>query len=95
MLEKLLPIDDDHWIEDESGQRVFKVDSMATVRDKFVPWPGPEIATAVTLAALCTALGCAPGDLLDVDTTRVARRPGRPSPKVARGTFHAAAVTRR
>jgi hypothetical protein len=42
-----------------------------------------------TLAALCTALECTPNDLLDVDTTPVARpaAPPRPAeqPKAARG----------
>ena len=43
-----------------------------------------------TLAALCTALECGPGDLLEVDTTPVApqaqipRQP-RPEPMAARG----------
>jgi uncharacterized protein YxjI len=37
MREKLLSIGDDFWIEDESGQRVFKVDGKAMrVRDTFV-----------------------------------------------------------
>ena len=37
MQEKLLSIGDDYWIEDESGQRVFKVDGKAVrVRDTFV-----------------------------------------------------------
>src|SRR5512132_3970541 len=42
-----------------------------------------------TLAALCTALECSPGDLIEVDTTPVAATPKpaatRPAPKVARG----------
>lgn len=42
-----------------------------------------------TLAALCTALDCTPNDLIEVDTTPVARavEPARrkPQPKVARG----------
>ena len=43
-----------------------------------------------TLAALCTALECSPGDLIEVDTTPVAATPKpaaatRPTPKVARG----------
>lgn len=42
-----------------------------------------------TLAALCTALQCAPGDLFEVDTTPV-QKAGKPTrrsaePKVARG----------
>jgi uncharacterized protein YxjI len=37
MQQKLLAIGDDYWIEDESGQRVFKVDGKAIrVRDTFV-----------------------------------------------------------
>lgn len=37
MREKLLSIGDDYWIEDESGQRVFKVDGKALrMRDTFV-----------------------------------------------------------
>ena len=37
MREKLLSIGDDYWIEDESGERVFKVDGKAVrVRDTFV-----------------------------------------------------------
>ena len=37
MQEKLVSIGDDYWIEDESGQRVFKVDGKAVrVRDTFV-----------------------------------------------------------
>jgi uncharacterized protein YxjI len=37
MQEKLLPIGDDYWIDDESGQRAFKVDGKAVrVRDTFV-----------------------------------------------------------
>jgi uncharacterized protein YxjI len=37
MREKLLSIGDDYWIEDESGQRAFKVDGKAVrVRDTFV-----------------------------------------------------------
>ena len=37
MQEKLLSIGDDYWIEDDSGQRVFKVDGKAVrVRDTFV-----------------------------------------------------------
>jgi len=37
MQQKLLSIGDDYWIEDESGQRVFKVDGKAVrVRDTFV-----------------------------------------------------------
>jgi hypothetical protein len=43
-----------------------------------------------TLAALCTALECSPGDLIEVDTTPVAATPKpaaatRPAPKAARG----------
>ena len=42
-----------------------------------------------TLAALCTALGCTPNDLIEVDTTPVAAvmEPVRrtPEPKAARG----------
>lgn len=43
-----------------------------------------------TLAALCTALECAPGDLLEVDTTPVAQAAPkpvavRPEPQAARG----------
>jgi DNA-binding Xre family transcriptional regulator len=43
-----------------------------------------------TLAALCTALGCSPSDLIEVDTTPVAATPTpaaatRPAPKAARG----------
>jgi len=42
-----------------------------------------------TLAALCTALECGPGDLIEVDTTPVtpAARPPRPraEPRAARG----------
>ena len=42
-----------------------------------------------TLAALCTALGCGPGDLLEVDTTPVAaptvQRPRQQPPVAARG----------
>ena len=43
-----------------------------------------------TLAALCTALECAPGDLLEVDTTPVVRAAPkpvavRPEPQAARG----------
>ena len=47
MQEKLLSIGDDYWIEDESGQRVFKVDGKAVrVRDTFVleDAPGSELA---------------------------------------------------
>ncbi len=37
MREKLLSIGDDYWIEDESGQRAFKVDGKAArIRDTFV-----------------------------------------------------------
>ncbi len=37
MQEKLLSIGDDYWVEDETGQRVFKVDGKAVrVRDTFV-----------------------------------------------------------
>jgi uncharacterized protein YxjI len=37
MREKLLSIGDDYWIEDESGQKVFKVDGKAMhIRDTFV-----------------------------------------------------------
>jgi hypothetical protein len=37
MQEKLLSVGDDYWIEDETGQRVFKVDGKAIrVRDTFV-----------------------------------------------------------
>jgi len=37
MQEKLLSIGDDYWIEDESGQRAFKVDGKAfRIRDTFV-----------------------------------------------------------
>jgi uncharacterized protein YxjI len=37
MREKLLSVGDDYWIEDESGQRAFKVDGKAVrVRDTFV-----------------------------------------------------------
>ena len=37
MQEKLLSIGDDYWIEDDSGQRVFKVDGKAVrIRDTFV-----------------------------------------------------------
>ncbi len=37
MQEKLLSIGDDYWIEDDAGQRVFKVDGKAVrVRDTFV-----------------------------------------------------------
>ena len=37
MQQKLLSIGDDYWIEDESGQRIFKVDGKAMrVRDTFV-----------------------------------------------------------
>jgi putative transcriptional regulator len=43
-----------------------------------------------TLAALCTALECGPGDLLEVDITPVAPaaqipRQSRPEPRAARG----------
>jgi putative transcriptional regulator len=42
-----------------------------------------------TLAALCTALGCSPSDLIEVDTTPVPATPKpaatRPAPQVARG----------
>jgi len=43
-----------------------------------------------TLAALCTALECTPGDLIEVDTTPVAHgaamaAPARDEPKAARG----------
>lgn len=43
-----------------------------------------------TLAALCTALECTPGDLIEVDTTPVSRPAARPvlareEPKGARG----------
>jgi putative transcriptional regulator len=43
-----------------------------------------------TLAALCTALGCTPNDLLEVDITPVSpkakpSKPSRPAAKVARG----------
>lgn len=42
-----------------------------------------------TLAALCTALDCAPNDLFEVDTTPVAPAkkptPARETPKAARG----------
>ena len=33
-----------------------------------------------TLAALCTALGCTPNDLIEVDTTPLEARPRRPKP---------------
>ena len=37
MQEKLVSVGDDYWIEDETGQRVFKVDGKAMrVRDTFV-----------------------------------------------------------
>lgn len=42
-----------------------------------------------TLAALCTALGCTPNDLVEVDTTPVTpaktKRVDRPAPNAARG----------
>jgi putative transcriptional regulator len=43
-----------------------------------------------TLAALCTALQCTPGDLIEVDTTPVSRPavpppPARDEPRAARG----------
>jgi putative transcriptional regulator len=42
-----------------------------------------------TLAALCTALECTPGDLIEVDTTPVPQparpAPARDEPKAARG----------
>jgi putative transcriptional regulator len=41
-----------------------------------------------TLAALCTALQCTPGDLFEVDTTpavRPAAAPSAPAPKAASG----------
>ncbi|HEY5271601.1 MAG TPA: helix-turn-helix transcriptional regulator [Acidimicrobiales bacterium] len=43
-----------------------------------------------TLAALCTALDCSPGDLIEVDTTPVAaaarpKRAKRPEPSPGRG----------
>ena len=43
-----------------------------------------------TLAALCTALQCTPGDLIEVDTTPVPRPavpppPARDEPRAARG----------
>jgi putative transcriptional regulator len=43
-----------------------------------------------TLAALCTALECGPGDLIEVDTAPVAQatapaRQPKPEPRVARG----------
>lgn len=49
----------------------------------------PSQVKLSTLAALCTALQCAPNDLFEVDTTPVAPKtrpkPARPAPKVARG----------
>jgi DNA-binding Xre family transcriptional regulator len=49
----------------------------------------PSQVKLSTLAALCTALECAPNDLFDVDTTPVAvpAKPqrARSEPKVARG----------
>jgi DNA-binding Xre family transcriptional regulator len=50
----------------------------------------PAQVKLATLAALCTALECAPGDLIEVDTTPVtpaappARQP-RPEPRAVRG----------
>ena len=47
MREKLLSIGDDYWIEDDSGQRVFKVDGKAArVRDTFLlkDMSGSEVA---------------------------------------------------
>jgi hypothetical protein len=50
----------------------------------------PTQVKLATLAALCTALGCSPSDLIEVDTTPVAATPKpaaatRPAPKAARG----------
>ena len=55
MREKLASIGEDFWIEDEDGNRVFKVDGKALrVRDTFVmedSWPG---ATAGLAAGMTT-----------------------------------------
>jgi hypothetical protein len=49
----------------------------------------PAQLKLTTLAALCTALDCGPGDLLDVDTTPVSASPprsrDRPAAAVRRG----------
>lgn len=50
----------------------------------------PSQVKLSTLAALCTALECTPNDLIEVDTTPVARpatpsQPDREQPKTARG----------
>jgi DNA-binding Xre family transcriptional regulator len=50
----------------------------------------PAQVKLATLAALCTALECSPGDLIEVDTTPVPATPKpaaatRPVPKAARG----------
>lgn len=50
----------------------------------------PAQVKLATLAALCTALDCAPGDLIEVDTTPVPQpmprpAPAREEPKAARG----------
>lgn len=49
----------------------------------------PSQVKLETLAALCTALDCTPNDLIEVDTTPVARAAkaveAKPEPKVAHG----------
>jgi DNA-binding Xre family transcriptional regulator len=49
----------------------------------------PSQVKLETLAALCTALECTPGDLIEVDTTPVSQparpAPARDEPKAARG----------
>lgn len=42
----------------------------------------PNQVKLSTLAALCTALGCSPNDLIDVDTTPVEQPAPSPAPKV-------------
>lgn len=41
----------------------------------------PNQVKLSTLAALCTALGCSPNDLIDVDTTPVEQPAPPPAPK--------------
>lgn len=53
--------------------------SSASVSALFTRQPAQIKLT--TLAALCTALQCAPGDLFDIDTTPVERR-AAPAPAV-------------
>lgn len=50
----------------------------------------PSQVKLSTLVALCTALGCTPNDLFEIDTTPVPAKPvgktkARPEPKAARG----------